>query len=441
MYFRKSPVWFRMINGVWRSLYFAGAEIDLDKDTLIRAARKITGLHDLGSDFNIEPLEKLLWSVEHEADLSPVGRFITKERFVSLLSIRLKAEEIFRKNPQILQQELYPAWFIIGLQRTGTTKLQRLLAQDSDHRVIPSWEVINPVPINPNLYNLTSRLQSDDPDFHHLTISPSHHLYPHPRDKRISVAKTSVSALKLMSPGFFAVHPIDAMQPEEDILLLDISFMSTTPEAMMHVPAYAHWLEQTDQSDAYAYAAKLLKFMQWIRPARRWVLKSPHHLEFPGLIEKYFNDVHFIWPHRSPDESVPSFLSMVTYNRMIFSDRVDVHQIAEHWVTKVGYMLDQALEYRLQPGNDSKFTDIFYKDLITDSMAEMARIYNLNGGLTPELLELFRQHEADHPHRKNGVHNYSLEDFGLTKSDIDRHTDHYRKFIDKQYGAVKTEKI
>ena len=203
--FKKMPLWVRMLNNSWKTSYFLGTKIQLRKDDLIKAARKTTGLNDLGKDFSDEPLEKLLQSVNEEAVLHPVGRFITRQRFISLLSIRLRAEYFFRKYPEILEQPLYPAWIIIGLQRTGTTKLQRLLAMDPDHRVIPSWEVINPVPLN---------------------------LDKKTRDKRIDVAKLSVKAVKLMSPGFFAIHPIDVYEPEEDILLLDISFMSTTPEAI-----------------------------------------------------------------------------------------------------------------------------------------------------------------------------------------------------------------
>ncbi|TRZ75294.1 MAG: hypothetical protein D4R97_02700, partial [Bacteroidetes bacterium] len=169
------------MNSSWKVTYFLGTKINLDKDELIRSAKKVTGLGDLGKDFSDEPLEKLLRSVNEEADLHPVGRFITRQRFISLLSIRLRAEYFFRRHPKILEQPLYPAWIIIGLQRTGTTKLQRLLAADPDHRVIPSWEVINPIP---------------------LTLDEK------ARDKRIAVARTSVRALKLMSPGFIAIHPI-----------------------------------------------------------------------------------------------------------------------------------------------------------------------------------------------------------------------------------------
>ncbi|MGA3012630.1 MAG: sulfotransferase [Bacteroidales bacterium] len=404
--FRKMPLWFRMLNSSWKTSYFLGTKIKLRKDDLIKAARKVTGLNDLGKDFSDEPLEKLLQSVNEEAALHPVGRFITRQRFVSLLSIRLRAEYFFRKYPEILEQPLYPAWIIVGLQRTGTTKLQRLLATDPDHRVIPSWEVINPVPLN---------------------------LDEKTRDKRIDVAKLSVKAVKLMSPGFFAIHPIDVYEPEEDILLLDISFMSTTPEAMMNVPSYASWLEKTDQSSAYAYAVKLLKFLQWQQPAKRWVLKTPHHLEFSDLIEKHFGEVHFLWPHRRVYESVPSFLSMVTYNHMMFSDQVDVKRIADHWVRKTGYMLDKALDYRLKDDNTSKFTDIWYDDMVRNSEKELSRIYSLDGGLTPELIQRFNKHEKEHPHRKYGSHQYSLADFGLKEDDIDHFTTRYQEFISKHY--------
>ena len=432
--FRRSPAWFRAINLCWKGSYFLGTKIRLDKDDLIRSARKVTGLQDFGADFNDEPLERLLRAANEEANLHPIGRFITHERFVSLLSIRLRAEYYFKKYPQILEQELYPAWIIVGLQRTGTTKLQRLLAEDPDHRVIPSWEVINPIPIDLGLYDLSSSHKVTKSQSHKAIGSLSYPLtnlpvYPNPKDKRVAIANNSVKALKFISPGFFAIHPIDAMQPEEDILMLDVSFMSTTPEAMMHVPSYAQWLENTDQSEAYAFAAKLLKFLQWINPAKRWVLKTPHHLEFPHLIEKHFGKVHFLWPHRELQESVPSFLSMVAYNRMIFSDQVNEQQVADHWVRKIGYMLEKALEYRHKPGNDEKFTDIYYKKFITDSSEELAKIYNLNGGLTPELLERFSRHETEHPHRKHGIHQYSILDFGLTEADIENRTGSYRKFI------------
>lgn len=420
--FVPQPSWFRALNRIWRSTYPIGTRIRLDKEDLISRARKSTGLTDFGKDPWEEPLDRMLEAMNHEARLSPVGCFISRQRLINLLGIRLRAQAYFSRFPEILEQELYPAWIIVGLQRTGTTKLQRMFSADPNHRCIPSWEAINPVP-------------HADPD--RFTREPH---YPPAGDKRIRIAQTSVNAVKWMSPGFFAVHPLDALLPEEDVLLLDVSFMSTTTEAMMEVPSYTSWLESTDQTTAYVYYVKLLKLMQWLRPAKRWILKSPHHLEFPDLITKCMNEVTFIWPHRSIYESIPSFLSMLTYNHMLFSESVDPQSIARRWIRKSGYALDKALAFRQHPENSKLFVDMRYGKLIQDAIGELDQVYKRDGGLTPELLQRFRQHEAEHPYRKHGKHAYSLKDFHVTEQDIDRCTTNYQQFL-QQYDLIPAAKI
>ena len=96
-------------------------------------------------------------------------------------------------------------------------------------------------------------------------------------------------------------------------------------------------------------------------------------------------------------------------------------------------MLDKALDYRSKNHNDSKFTDIWYDDLIRNSVKELSKIYVLDGGLKPELIRSFEMHEKEHPHRKYGSHHYSLSDFGLTENDIDQHTKHYQQFLSEHY--------
>lgn len=398
------PWWFRALNNTWRVSYPLGTRSGLDKDSLIRAARKATGLQDLGRDFWDEPLDKLLWSMREEAQLHPIGYFISRQRMINLIAVRLRAEEYFKRHPQILEQPLYPVWMILGLQRTGTTKLHRLLTADPDHRVVLSWEAINPVPL------------SDDTT---------------KKDKRIGIARTSENALRLMAPGFFAIHPVEHLAPEEDILLLDVSFLSTTPEATMNVPTYASWLEKTDQSPAYAYMVKLLKLLQWQRPGKRWILKSPHHLEFTELVDKHFGDVHFLWTHRKVTECIPSFISMMSHSQGIFSDAADGHRVAKHWIRKTGYMLQQGLDYRLKHPEKDQFTDIIYEELRDNSPQVLADIYRNNGGITPELLSIFKKVEVNNPMGKYGIHDYKLEDFRVTEDEILEQTIPYRKFFEE----------
>lgn len=396
------PWWFKAVNWAWKSTYLLGTQSDLGKDSLIHAARKVTGLHNFGKDFWDEPLDRLLFSIREEAGLHPIGNFITRQRMINLLCVRLRAEELFRRYPAILEQPLLPAWVILGLQRTGTTKLHRLLAADENHRVLLSWEAINPVPLG------------------------DHDGKP---DKRIAIARTSENALRLMAPGFFAIHPVEHHAPEEDILLLDATFLSTTPEATMNVPSYAAWLEQTDQSPAYAYMVKLLKLLQWQRPGQRWILKSPHHLEFIDLIDRHFDEVHFLWTHREVTECIPSFISMAAHSRVIFSDQADGNAIARHWIRKTGYMLQKGLDYRNTNQHKHQFTDIFYNDLKDTSAKVLTRIYQLDGGMTPELLSRFEKAERENPMRKYGIHDYQLQDFGVDLSDIENQTKPYREFI------------
>jgi hypothetical protein len=314
----------------------------------------------------------------------------------------LRAEHYFKKYPEILEQPLYPVMVIIGLQRTGTTKLHRMLAGDPENRALASWEALNPAPINGEMKS---------------------------GEKRIKIAKLNENALKIMSPGFFAIHPVEHLAPEEDVLLLDVSFLSTTAEAIMHVPSYSDWLEKTDQSPAYEYMVKLLKLLQWQRPAKRWVLKTPHHLEFLSLTEKHFGDVQFIWTHRNVQECIPSFLSMVAHSRILFSNEVDANEVARHWIRKIGYMLSQAMDYRLKNAHNNHITDVLYMDLVSDSQGVLKRIYQKqNLEFTPGLQNTFELAEKSNPRGKYGYHHYAHEDFRIDKDYIDQFTMPYQMF-------------
>ncbi len=399
--FIKMPIWLRTLNKAWKASYPLGTRIKLNKDSLIRSAKKSSGLDDLGKDFWDEPLDRMLQSINKEANLHPVGVFISRERIINLVANRLRAEYYFKKYPEILDQEVYPVWMIVGLQRTGTTKLQRLLNADPDNRVLASWEAINPAPF----------LKQNGKE-----------------DKRLKKARLSEKALKIMAPGFFAIHPVEYLAPEEDILLLDISFLSTTPEATMHVPSYAAWLEKTDQSYAYEYAAKLMKLLQWQRPAKRWILKSPHHLEFLNIADKTFGELHFLWTHRDPCISIPSFLSMMSHSRALFSNDVSLEKVADHWVKKSTFILNKGIEYRKAQPQD-RFHDINYYDLVDNAGSILEEIYKGLGGIPDELMQQFIRTELENPPRKYGVHQYSLGDFGLSKEDIEKRIVAYRNLL------------
>lgn len=396
--FQKKPGLIRVINRLMSTgLYRA----NLSYDKLISQARKKALQPDL-NDFWDEPLRKLLLSMEQEADLSSIGSFMMKQRFTNLLVGRLNAEFWFKRHPEILENPVYPAWVIAGLQRTGTTKLQRLFQADPGNRSVLGWEALNPAPMRENWKT---------------------------KDGRPGIGKMSQNALKTISPTFFAIHPVEYEAPEEDILLLDFSFMSTTAEATMNIPSFASWLEQVDNSPAYDYELKLLKLLQWQKPAKRWILKSPHHLEFLPILRKNYPGVRFLWTHRNIEECVPSFVSMMAHSWSMFSDNVKMKDVKEHWVRKINYMLEQAINYR-KTDNES-FTDIFYTDLIKDSSEVL--IHQVYGEMPEDESRRISEIEQMNPKSKYGRHEYSLEDVELDQGEIQNT---YKRYIDF-YNEIK----
>jgi hypothetical protein len=373
----------------------------LSEPALIAEACRREGLEDFGEQSFRAGLRELLGAIEAEAHLTPVGRWITRKRLVGMLRNRLRAERLFREHPEILELEITPPVVISGMQRTGTTLLHRLLAADPETRALSAWEALNPAPLQ------GWRMGGPDP--------------------RIRTARLSQRALALMAPDFFAVHPVEAEAPEEDVLLLDYSFLSTVPEATLRVPSFSRWLEQQDVLPAYRYLKKLLQLLQWQRSGKRWVLKSPHHLEYLDALLEVFPEARIVHTHRDPAVTQASFCSMIAHGRGVFSDHVDPHEIGQEWLRKVGRLVRRALDTRRRRG-DGLFVDVYYRDLMKDPIAQIERIYEFAGiPLTPEARELIEDARRVNFRNRYGIHRYRLEDFGLTRKQVAEEYSEYRE--------------
>jgi hypothetical protein len=371
----------------------------------MKAARRRTGLEDFGDESFIPALDELLRSMNDEAALTPFGRFIQKERLVSGLANRLRAEALIGQHPEILDAQLLPPLVIAGLQRTGTTMLHRLLAADPQARSLASWEALNPVP-----------LPGDGVE----------------QRKRRAKARQAERALAYIAPEFFAIHPVEAEAPEEDVLLLDLHCMSQAPEATMHVPSYAAWLEKQDHTPAYAYLRRMLLVLQWQRGGGHWVLKTPHHMEFLDVLCEVFPGARVIQTHRDPRKTMGSFCSMVAHGRGVFSDEVDAHEVARHWVRKVERMMRRSIAAREAVGQE-RFLDVAYAELVADPEAQLERIYAFAGLDYSDAVRaaVARTRQSNKRH-KYGRHVYRLEDFALDDASIESVFGFYRE----HYGIV-----
>jgi NAD(P)-dependent dehydrogenase (short-subunit alcohol dehydrogenase family) len=374
------------------------AELHLER--LLDAAIRSTGLHDFGAPFFQVPLAVLIESIQHEARLHALGRTIIQGRLIALLENRLRIEQIVRDEPNIASTPILRPIVIAGLQRTGTTLLHRLLAADPSSRALLGWEALRPAPLpgEGRAGNWRRRLGG----------------------------RLAEQGLARIAPEFFAIHPVEADSPEEDILLLDHTFMSQSSEAIMHVPTYSRWLEEQSSLEAYRYLAKALQVLLWQKPGEFWVLKTPHHLEYLPELLAVFPDAVIVQTHRDPQATMGSFCSMVAHGRSVLSNAIEPREIGSHWLRKVRRMLDRSLAVR-EAGAQTSFVDVSYYDLVADPLAQVRRIYAQAGRelTSPALAAMQRVIARDVQHRY-GRHVYSARDFGLSPARVEETFADYR---------------
>ena len=300
---------------------------------------------------------------------------------------------MLERHPEIQDIDLGKIILVTGLARTGTTLLQRLLNSNPAIRTLSGEEGMEPVPAGG-------------------------------RQRRAKLAQRAISYL---SPQFVTVHPVDHSAPEEDVLLMDLNFMSQTAEATMHVPAYSLWLESQDHTQTYEYFRKVLRILHWQRPGSTWVLKTPHHMEYLDVFLKVFPGATVIQTHRDPRKTIPSFCSMVAHARGILSDRVDPGVIAGHWCRKLRRMVELSMQTRAKT-DPGRFIDVSYYDLVDGPVADLQRIYRQTGiDFSGEARRKAQEFTQENKQNRFGRHAYRLSDFGLNEEIIEENFSYYRQ--------------
>ncbi len=376
----------------------------LDAERLIAAAKRKAGGDRFATEVFRGALTQLIDSLHAEARLSPMGRFMTAQHMLGVLQTNLRAGALFAARPQLRRKPLAPVVMVCGLARSGTTLLQRLLAELPGARAIPAWEAFDPVPLpGPNRTR---------------------------EDPRVGRARTAERFLSWLSPDLFAVHPMDALAPEEDVLILEGVFYSGVSESTYDVPSFGRWLEQQDQRPAYAWLADAMRIMSERRDGEFWLLKSPHHLEWLDTVFEVFERVTIVQTHRDPVETVPSFCSLVAHGWGVMSDAVDPLRVGGHWTRKIERMLDRALATRDARGGGG-FVDVHYRDLTRDPIGTVERLAERLALPWPDgTRERLTAWLADNRQHKHGVHRYAAADFVLREAGIAERFKGYRERFD-----------
>jgi hypothetical protein len=323
----------------------------LDGEALCAEAQRRTGLENFG-DPPLEPaLSVLTASLEREANLHLLGRFLMRIHLRELLEARLKwgarydalAGEIAKSVP------VAPI-FIIGMPRSGSTFLHELLAEDQALRAPRVWEVMSP-----------ERAARPDCGW---------------RDARVWHAAWCLWWFRRLAPRADAVYPMRARTPHECVAIHSYTFLSEEFISTCNVPAYESFLHSADLRPAYEWQKCFLGFLQCGRPAQRWILKSPDHVRGLDALFSTFPDATVIHTHRNPLDSLRSSIQLTEVLQRLYGRPQSRDKLAEREVRNLAWSARRMMQFRDDhPELADRFLDVNYTELASDAMAVVRRLY------------------------------------------------------------------
>lgn len=366
--------------------------MQLEPTALMAEAEKLTGLSDWGAGDFLEPLQRFLWSLQHEANLTPTGAEVFRQETLRLLSNRLQLEAEFARLAQESFAPLARPLFVVGLFRSGTSLLHNLLTQDPSARWLHLAEALYPVP---------------SPRAEHWETDP-----------RLGRASALVNFQNGLAADFVKAHSIAANKPAECSRLFEHGWIGHLFDFRANVPSYAEWLLQQPLSEPYRYYQRQLQYLSVAWPGSHWALKAPAHLYALDALIAEFPTACIVFLHRDLQEVLPSCCSLSAVGRRRFSDRIDPAALGTYWLRRLAELSQRAERARrvIPPG---QLLDVQYAELTADPVQTVHTIYHHFGyGWSEPLAENLAQWLVQNPQHKHGVHRYSLEQFGLTAHQV-----------------------
>ena len=376
--------------------------MEVDRDRIVAAAVRQTGLETFGDDSYVEGLDRLVAAIRADQALPAAAAPAIEQRLAGIVEQRLHLYADRRRYPEIAQQEIERPLIVIGLPRSGTTFLHALLAQDPASRSPLSWQA--------------------------GTISPPPRRETIDTDSRIAETDAAQAGLP---EDFKIMHLVGATLPEECNALLKMAFFSPSFGAAWDVQSYIEWFATADAHPRYALHRHMLQHLQAFTDGERWVLKAPPHMFHIAALIAAYPDAQIVFPHRDPAATLPSLTSLISSIRRWTYAHVDQATIGQQQMDMWAVALRRALASRKDPAQADRFVDVHYDRLIADPMGVVRSVYGHFGiPLTLQAQAAMQRFLAEKPKDKHGTHRYSLEDAGLSRAQVHaRFAEYYDSYL------------
>ncbi|QFR00656.1 sulfotransferase [Streptomyces phaeolivaceus] len=334
----------------------------------------------------VEGFRFLLREWAKDEELSPVGWQSAQSHVRRHLTNRARIRRLIAENPAIAEEPVEKPVFVVGLPRTASTLTHGVLSLSDDHRCPLLWELLAP------------------------GLEPT----PGERQKRITTARRVLDAAHLLSPRFRDIHPMTAEGPEECTFLLPHALV---PLSQARIPAYHAWHFERDAVPDYRHLKRAFQVLQYGRPRRRWILKSPFHTGNLDALIKVFPDATLVWTHRDPAAAVASFCSLVEVGMVTSRREVDPHGLGATWLDLLSRSVRRGLAARAAVPREA-LVDLPFSALGSDPAAGAPKLYDAVGARWTEA-DAARLPEAATRAKGSRPHRYDLARYGLTPADVE----------------------
>jgi hypothetical protein len=397
------PDWVRRLNLFGDVVGDPNRIVGLDADEMLALARATTGFDDLG-DHEWPGWEdtyrRLLASIDDEANLHVLGRVLTRGEVLRILRTWLRLQDAWATTPALHEERIDAPLFVVGPPRSGTTILLELLALDPGMRSPLAWEALAPLPEGG---------ANADAD----------------RARRLASAECEQELWADIHPEFMTMHELASDLPCECVHFLAYDFAGPYWSMLYDTPSFTGWqLEHLDVlTRVYRLHRRMLQTFQHASPgaeSRRWLLKSPGHLQtLPQLFAEY-PDARVVHTHRDPRMFIASLVSLLSVLRFMRSDAVDVAALGPMMELTYQMFLEQVIAQRADGTiPDDRIVDGHFLDLMTDPVAALRKIYEQLDLPWPEGHgDVVRGYLAAKPKGKHGAHRYTFADVGLDEAHV-----------------------
>lgn len=375
------------LTGLQQAAHDAASPVDLSVTAVLSAARAATGLSDFGPEDFIARLSLWLESFRADEGLAEIGRATLFGECLRYAITRLRAQDLWKRHPEILDMPVDRPIMVAGLPRSGTTHLVNILGTDPRLRSVPLWESMEPIP------------------GHEESAGP---------DPRIGRAAESWGRFETLLPLMPAMHEMAPDHIHEDIDLQGPDFSSYLPEWLSRPHAWRDHYLSTDQTPHYRFAKRMMQTLGWLKGPERWLVKSPPHMEnLPALIAVHPTAI-VPMTHRDPLAVIQSAVTMIAYGDRLRRRDVDPPALARYWIDRIERLLSACVRDRAAVP-ESQSVDILFHDYMADQKAVVRQVYALSGlAFDASAERRIDDFLAAHPRNRHGRIRYDLAgDFGV----------------------------